>query len=90
MVRLEYGTDYIPENQRELIVECETIKDAFVGMSKHLEKINFKSYYQRVTMPNESDKNKEIWIDYGSHSHFYYINGFTDDEYKNWLNGMRS
>ena len=85
MIRLEYGSDYCYEEKRKLIKECGSISEAFSEITKYLDKIKYKSFYQRISLPNSEDGNKEIWIDYGSHTNFFYINGFTDDEYYKWI-----
>lgn len=85
MIRLEYGSSHYLGDKKELIAECNSIEDAFSKIMDYLEKIKFKSYYQRVILPNKEDTNKEIWVDYGSHYNFFYINSFTDDELIEWL-----
>lgn len=42
---------------------------AYERISEYLEEINFKAYYFR----NICDKNNKLMIDYGSHTHFFYM-----------------
>ena len=88
MIKLEYGIGFYLGEKRKLIAKCKSISEAFSEMMKYLDEIKYKSYYQRVTLPNNEDDCKEIWIDYGSHSNFFYISGFTNDEYNKWLRNM--
>jgi len=54
----------------------ETVDKAFNRIKEYLESINFKIYYYRQTIL----ENNSIWIDYGSHTHFFYIVELTHDE----------
>lgn len=80
MIKLEYGNG----NNRKLISECTSINNAFSKMDEYLEDINFESPYYRVILPREDDKKKEMWVDFGSYINFFYINGFSDDDYELW------
>jgi len=89
MIRLEFGSSFRVNSKRKLIAECNTIEEAFVEMMKYIEKMSFKSYYQRVNLPNENDENKEMEVDFGSYTLFFYVCGFTDEEYNEWLGKNR-
>lgn len=66
--------------------EFKTISNAINGITDYLNYIKYKSYYHRYSMiKNEETGENEIWIDFGSHTQFFYINGFTDKEYKEWI-----
>lgn len=47
----------------------ESLDKAYFCISMRLKEIGFKSYYYRET----SLEDNIIWIDYGSHTHFFYI-----------------
>ena len=47
----------------------DTEEQAFKLISESVASTGFTSYYHRVT-PLENGK---LWIDYGSHTHFFYI-----------------
>jgi hypothetical protein len=50
----------------------ETEQEAFAEISKQLQIRDFQSYYMRQSFLEEGT----IWIDYGSHTHFFYIKVF--------------
>lgn len=56
-----------PTNKREVIEE----------INKFLDEHNYKSYYMNVC---EEEKNK-LWIDVGSHTEFFYIEGMSLQEW---------
>ena len=79
MIKLEYGNGV---DNRELIGECKSIKEAFSKIVNYLTEIKYEPYYYRI---NYSDENgKEIWIDFGSYTKFFFVNGYSDDEYNEW------
>ena len=80
MIKLEYGN----WNNKELISECKSINDAFSKIDEYFNSINYESPYYRVVLPHENDEEKEMWIDFGSYINFFYINGFSDNDYKLW------
>jgi uncharacterized protein with von Willebrand factor type A (vWA) domain len=49
--------------------EVKNIEEAFSVIKEYLESINFKSYYYRKNFLEDGT----IWLDYGSHSHFFFI-----------------
>lgn len=50
-------------------VEVKSMKEALRAISDFLDNNGIQSYYFRL---NQIDENK-IWVDYGSHSHFFYL-----------------
>lgn len=50
-------------------IEVKNMKEALKAISEFLDSKNIQSYYFRL---NQIDENK-IWVDYGSHSHFFYL-----------------
>ena len=50
----------------------ETEADAYIEIQRQLDIKNFKSFYMRQTFLEEGT----VWIDYGSHTHFFYIKVF--------------
>ena len=57
-------------DDRELLGEFSTQEEIDKCMKEYLDNINFKSYYYRVTFIRDA---KEIEIDYGSWSKFFWI-----------------
>ena len=51
---------------------------------KHLKKINFKSYYQRVW-----EHEGRVTIDYGSHYNFFFIELKEGEDYNSLVEGIR-
>jgi hypothetical protein len=47
----------------------KTIDEVWRAIDKYLEGLDFKRYYTRVTTLEDGT----LWIDYGSHTHFFYI-----------------
>ena len=47
----------------------QTIDEVWRAIDNHLKDTNFKRYYTRVTTLEDGT----LWIDYGSHTHFFYI-----------------
>ena len=47
----------------------ETVELCYDKIKDELVKANFKSYYYRQNLID----NKIIWVDYGSHTHFFFI-----------------
>lgn len=83
MIKLELE---LGDGHRVKIGDYKTIKAAFRGITNYLNKIKFVSYYQRISIiPADEENDREIWVDFGSHTQFFYINGFNDDEYKEWI-----
>ena len=66
------------EPYENLIAECENIKECRKAIKTYLNKINFKSYYQRIW-----GEDNNIIIDYGSHTKYFKITGITVEE---WIN----
>ena len=54
----------------------ETEADAYIEIQRQLDIKNFKSFYMRQTFLEEGT----VWIDYGSHTHFFYIKVFYPQE----------
>ena len=81
MIKLEYGND----KNRKLVSECTSIKGAFSKMDEYLKDIDYEPLYYRVTLPNEEDEEMELWVDFGSYINFFYINNFSDNDYRFWL-----
>jgi hypothetical protein len=53
-------------------VEYGTFKtedEAYKAITEAIKKRNFKSYYYRQVILEDG----RVWIDYGSHHHFFYI-----------------
>ena len=46
-----------------------TEQEAYAEIKRQIELLNFKSYYYRLNFLEDGSK----WIDYGSHSHFFYL-----------------
>lgn len=57
-------------DDKELLGEFSTQEEVDKCMKEYLDSINFKSYYYRVTFIRDT---KEIEIDYGSWSKFFWI-----------------
>jgi predicted membrane-bound dolichyl-phosphate-mannose-protein mannosyltransferase len=55
--------------------EVDLLEDAYKVIKEYLEENHFKSYYYNV---NQVDNNT-IRVDYGSHSHFFYIRNLNDN-----------
>ena len=49
--------------------EYETQDEAFRAMTKIIDELGFKVYYYRQVEIEEG----KLWVDYGSHSHFFTI-----------------
>lgn len=47
----------------------KTQEEAYGEIRRQLELLNFKSYYYRQSILEDG----RIWVDYGSHSHFFYL-----------------
>jgi hypothetical protein len=64
------------DTSKNINVEVETIDEAHKVIDDYLKKINFKSYYTRTNFL----KDNTMWIDYGSHTHFFYIKEVTNEK----------
>ena len=63
---------YFENNGTQTLVgSTSTYDDAVVIMNQKIKESGFKSYYTRVTKFSDT----EFWIDYGSHTTFYWIKG---------------
>jgi len=56
----------------------ETHDQAYEAISEYLKETNFKSYYYRQVCLED----KTLMIDYGSHSHFFYMRRLDGERIK--------
>ena len=60
---------YDNSNPPNIVGLLENAKDALECISDFLKSVNFKSYYIRINSIEDS----KVIIDYGSHTHFFYL-----------------
>jgi hypothetical protein len=60
----------LTDNNKKEFGTFDTIEKAYEKIREYLESIGFKAYYYRQSFLEDNS----IWIDYGSHTHFFYIN----------------
>jgi hypothetical protein len=64
----------VTDNKNKDYGTVETIELAWELITNYLKQINFKSYYCRQIELGSG----KLWIDYGSHTHFFYIEIICD------------
>ena len=86
MAELWYGR--LEKDDRVRIKSARTVKELIDYMFKCLKDANYKSYYQRYAyVPDE----QAIWIDFGSHSWFYFITKCKNcPDFKNYIPAQNS
>lgn len=68
--------------QRRLISNPITVENMWKDINDFLKEHNFKSYYSRVNFE------KDEWvIDVGSHTEFFIVTNFNDENYKELTQG---
>ena len=67
---------------RKLISNPPTVKDMWAEINRFLEKHNFKSYYSRVNFCE-----KEWVIDVGSHTEFFIVQCFDEEDLADMMKG---
>lgn len=67
---------------RTLISNPTTVKDMWKDIKLFLENHNFKSYYTRVNFGE-----KEWEIDFGSHTEFFIVTDFDDEDFAEFTKG---
>jgi hypothetical protein len=57
------------DTNKKIEKNFNTQEEAYAFIQEYLDNINYKPYYFRQSFINDDT----IWIDYGSYSHFFYI-----------------
>lgn len=63
----------VSDNDKKYYGHFKSLDNAYAEIKKQIELRNFQSYYYRQSMLEDG----EIWLDYGSHTHFFYITPAT-------------
>lgn len=70
------------KGQRRVISTPSDIKEMWKDINLFLDEHNFKSYYSRINFEKD-----ELVIDVGSHTEFFIVQNFTDDNLKELYKG---
>lgn len=69
--------------QRRIISNPTTVSDMWKDINNFLSNHNYKSYYSRVNFGET-----EWVIDFGSHSDFFIVKNFDDEDKKEIMKGI--
>ena len=79
-MKLEFWKGIYPEaevcQKRRIVAEFDTKDEMWALIKKFMDDHNFKSYYQRIWIEEETNT---LWIDVGSHTEFFVIQNPTED-----------
>ena len=73
------------KGQKKLISNPVTVKDLWTEINRFLDEHNYKSYYTRINFDE-----KEWVIDVGSHTEFFIVKNFDDEDLDEIRKGQNS
>lgn len=63
----------LTDNDKKYYGHFNSLDNTYAEIKKQIKQLNFKPYYYRQNMLEDG----VIWLDYGSHTHFFYITPAT-------------